>query len=123
MTSWAGFGPVLWQELCHGPLASPFEVKSMRLLLEQTTLLLHWCKGVNSVTLTPQFEKCFVVIHSFLILFVCLFFTKAISNLEERGLIFSERGLRPGEDGSKETRDQKRQRRDMNYESFIFKSG
>lgn len=104
MTSWAGLDPVPWQELCYGTLVSPFEVKSMRLLLEQVTLLLRWCEGVTSVTVTPQFEKGFVVIHSFIFYCFGFFFTKARSNLEERGLILSKRGLRPGEDGSKDTR-------------------
>lgn len=55
MTSWVGLGPVLLQELCSGPLASAFEVKSKRLISEQATLLLGWCEGVTSVT--PQFEE------------------------------------------------------------------
>lgn len=38
--------------------------------------------------MTPQSEVSFVVICSFLTFF---FFAKVISNLEERGLIFSER--------------------------------
>lgn len=63
MTSWTGLGPAPLQQLCSGPLASPFEVKSMRLLLEQATSLLGWCEGISSVT--PPFEDCFVVICFF----------------------------------------------------------
>lgn len=68
MNSWAGLGPVLLQDLCSGPLASPSDVKSMRLLLEQATLLLGWTESVTPAT--PQFEEFFVVIGSFLTFFV-----------------------------------------------------